>query len=184
MGSRLSFFLHLSSCATGFYTGSCLVVNSGDTAFSEDVSNKYSLGPDLMKAKDLYLQFWTETHKIDSSDEQYKILKKKLSSNMSVSSYNTRWNQDPEARNLNLLFNDTIRANIVPFGKEGNATEAEILAADYKKFFHKSRDIQLSGGLKQRVAIARGKASKILLLNEATSALDAESERVVQDELD
>lgn len=113
-----------------------------------------------MKAKDLYLQFWTETHKIDSSDEQYKILKKKLSFNMSVSSipqnlmskfsgiyiyawqifydsnsgYNTRWNQDPEARNLNLLFNDTIRANIVPFGKEGNATEAEILAADYKKF--------------------------------------------------
>jgi len=42
----------------------------------------------------------------------------------------------------------------------------------------------LSGGLKQRVAIARGKAPKILLLNEATSALDAESERVVQDELD
>lgn len=33
-----------------------------------------------------------------------------------------------------MLFNDTIRANIVPFGKEGNATEAEILAADYKKF--------------------------------------------------
>jgi hypothetical protein len=39
-----------------------------------------------MKAKDLNLQFWTETHKIDSSDEQYKILKKKLSFNMSVSS--------------------------------------------------------------------------------------------------
>jgi ABC-type multidrug transport system fused ATPase/permease subunit len=33
-----------------------------------------------------------------------------------------------------LLFNDTIQANIVSSGKEGNATEAEILAADYNKF--------------------------------------------------
>ncbi|OVA13521.1 ABC transporter [Macleaya cordata] len=98
-----------------------------------------------------------------------------------------------------VLFNDTIRANIA-YGKEGNATEAEILAAAELANAHKfisalqqgydtvvgERGIQLSGGQKQRVAIARAivKAPKILLLDEATSALDAESERVVQDALD
>ncbi|KAL2510817.1 ABC transporter B family member 11 [Abeliophyllum distichum] len=97
------------------------------------------------------------------------------------------------------LFNDTIRANIA-YGKEGNATEAEILAAAELANAHKfisglqqgydtmvgERGIQLSGGQKQRVAIARAivKAPKILLLDEATSALDAESEKVVQDALD
>ncbi|PRQ39611.1 putative xenobiotic-transporting ATPase [Rosa chinensis] len=98
-----------------------------------------------------------------------------------------------------LLFNDTIRANIA-YGKEGEATEAEIIAAAELANAHKfisslqqgydtivgERGVQLSGGQKQRVAIARAimKAPKILLLDEATSALDAESERVVQDALD
>uniref|UniRef100_A0A5B7CEH4 Putative ABC transporter B family member 11 n=1 Tax=Davidia involucrata TaxID=16924 RepID=A0A5B7CEH4_DAVIN len=98
-----------------------------------------------------------------------------------------------------ILFNDTIRANIA-YGKEGNATEAEILAASELANAHKfisglqqgydtvvgERGVQLSGGQKQRVAIARAmaKSPKILLLDEATSALDAESERVVQDALD
>ncbi|ONK56031.1 uncharacterized protein A4U43_C10F3420 [Asparagus officinalis] len=97
------------------------------------------------------------------------------------------------------LFNDTIRANIA-YGKEGGATEAEIVAAAESANAHKflcslhqgydtmvgERGTQLSGGQKQRVAIARAivKDPKILLLDEATSALDAESERVVQDALD
>ncbi|KAF5200751.1 Abc transporter b family protein [Thalictrum thalictroides] len=94
-----------------------------------------------------------------------------------------------------LLFNDTIRANIA-YGKEGEATEAEIFAAAGAANAHEfisamnqgydtlvgERGVQLSGGQKQRVAIARAilKAPKILLLDEATSALDTESERVVQ----
>ncbi|KAF4371338.1 hypothetical protein G4B88_003808, partial [Cannabis sativa] len=84
-----------------------------------------------------------------------------------------------------VLFNDTIRANI-GYGKEGNSTEAEIIAAAGLANAHNFISIQLSGGQKQRVAIARAimKAPKILLLDEATSALDAESERVVQDALD
>ncbi|XP_059632043.1 ABC transporter B family member 11-like [Cornus florida] len=98
-----------------------------------------------------------------------------------------------------VLFNETVRANIA-FGKEGDATEAEILAAAESANAHKfisalqegydtavgERGIQLSGGQKQRVAIARAmvKDPKILLLDEATSALDAESEKVVQNALD
>ncbi|XP_055959663.1 ABC transporter B family member 21-like isoform X2 [Mercurialis annua] len=98
-----------------------------------------------------------------------------------------------------VLFNDTIRANIA-YGKEGNVSEAEIIAAAELANAHKfisslqqgyetmvgERGIQLSGGQKQRVAIARAivKCPKILLLDEATSALDVESERVVQDALD
>ncbi|KAJ7973147.1 ABC transporter B family protein [Quillaja saponaria] len=98
-----------------------------------------------------------------------------------------------------ILFNDTIRTNIA-YGKGGNATEAEIIAAAEMANAHRftsglqqgydtmvgERGVQLSGGQKQRVAIARAivKSPKILLLDEATSALDAESERVVQDALD
>ncbi|KAJ0647104.1 putative ABC-type xenobiotic transporter [Helianthus annuus] len=98
-----------------------------------------------------------------------------------------------------VLFNGTIRANIA-YGKDGEATEAEILAASELANAHNfisglhegyntkvgERGVQMSGGQKQRVAIARAivKSPKILLLDEATSALDAESERVVQDALD
>ncbi|MBA0736895.1 hypothetical protein Gogos_010383 [Gossypium gossypioides] len=98
-----------------------------------------------------------------------------------------------------VLFNDTIRANIA-YGKGGNATEAEILAASELANAHKfisslqqgydtvvgERGVQMSGGQKQRIAIARAivKSPQILLLDEATSALDAESERVVQAALD
>ncbi|KAI3759988.1 hypothetical protein L1987_50376 [Smallanthus sonchifolius] len=98
-----------------------------------------------------------------------------------------------------VLFNDSIQANIA-YGKDGDATEAEILAASELADAHRfisgllqgyntmvgERGVQLSGGQKQRVAIARAivKSPKILLLDEATSALDAESERVVQDALD
>ncbi|KAL6124504.1 hypothetical protein ACLB2K_077016 [Fragaria x ananassa] len=98
-----------------------------------------------------------------------------------------------------ILFNESIRTNIA-YGKQGDATEEEIIAATKASNAHNflsslpqgydtsvgERGVQLSGGQKQRIAIARAilKDPKILLLDEATSALDAESERIVQDALD
>lgn len=96
------------------------------------------------------------------------------------------------------LFDDTVRANIA-YGKQGHATEEEIILATKLANAHNicslpngydtvvgERGMQLSGGLKQRIAIARAilKDPKILLLDEATSALDTESELVAQDALE
>ncbi len=93
-----------------------------------------------------------------------------------------------------LLFGGSIKENIA-YGKPG-AEDSEIeLAAkkanalDFIQSFPEGMDtlvgergIQLSGGQRQRIAIARAilKDPKILILDEATSSLDAENERVVQ----
>ena len=97
-----------------------------------------------------------------------------------------------------LLFGGTIRENIL-YGKP-EASEAEILQAaeqsnslDFIESFPDGfqtivgeRGIKLSGGQKQRIAIARAilRNPAILILDEATSSLDAESEKLVQDALD
>ena len=97
-----------------------------------------------------------------------------------------------------ILFNDSIRNNIA-YGRM-NATEKEIIEAakaafayDFIQRFPDKFDTnigelggRLSGGEKQRICIARAllKDAPILILDEATSSLDAEAEMLVQKALE
>ena len=115
----------------------------------------------------------------------YKIKLKSLRNKISLVSQDTT------------LFDDTIKNNIA-YAKS-DVTDEEIVAAAKFSYSHEFIDklpnkyetiigengIRLSGGEKQRLSIARAmiKKSPIILLDEATSSLDAETESKIQDAL-
>ena len=115
----------------------------------------------------------------------YKIKLKSLRDKISLVSQDTT------------LFDDTIKNNIA-YAKS-DVTDEEIVEAAKFSYSHEFIDklpnkyetiigengIRLSGGEKQRLSIARAmiKKSPIILLDEATSSLDAETESKIQDAL-
>jgi ATP-binding cassette, subfamily B, bacterial MsbA len=97
-----------------------------------------------------------------------------------------------------ILFHDTIRSNIAA-GSDGvtdGDIEAAARAANAHNFISEKpqgyntvvgeKGVMLSGGQRQRISIARAilKDAPILILDEATNALDAEAERAVQEQLE
>jgi ATP-binding cassette subfamily B protein len=122
---------------------------------------------------------------IDDQDIQ-KVTQESLRKNISLVP------QDP------VLFHRTLMENI-RYGRQ-DATDEEVIAAaklahcdefievlpDKYQTYVGERGVKLSGGERQRVAIARAilKKAPILILDEATSSLDSNSEALIQDALD
>jgi len=187
-----------------------LAVRAGQVRF-EDVRFGYEPGREILKGVDLEVRPGTTTAVVGPSGAGKSTLSRLLfrfyepqSGRITIDGQDiTRVTQASLRAALGIvpqdtvLFNDTIGYNI-GYGRDG-ATAAEIEAAAKGAAIHEfvirlpqgynamvgERGLKLSGGEKQRVAIARTllKDPPILILDEATSALDSRTEAAIQETL-
>lgn len=161
-------------------------------SFEVKAGEKVALVGHSGAGKSTIIQLLLRFYNIDNG--QIKVDNKEIS-NYPLSAYRKNIGIVPQEI---ILFGGSIRENIA-YGKP-DATEEEVLEAAKKanawlfiKDFPEGLDtlvgergVKLSGGQRQRIAIARAilKDPKILILDEATSSLDAESENYVKEALD
>jgi ATP-binding cassette, subfamily B, heavy metal transporter len=187
-----------------------LAVSAGHVRF-EDVRFGYESGREILKGIDLEVRPGTMTAVVGPSGAGKSTLSRLLfrfyepaSGRITIDGQDiSRVTQASLRAALGIvpqdtvLFNDTIGYNI-GYGREG-ASEAEVEAAAKGAAIHDfvmslpkgyeamvgERGLKLSGGEKQRVAIARTllKDPPILILDEATSALDSRTEAAIQETL-
>ena len=115
----------------------------------------------------------------------YKVKIKSLRDKISLVSQDTTLFDDTIKNNIKYAKNDVTDEEIIAAAKFSYAHEfIEKLPKKYETIIGEN-GIRLSGGEKQRLSIARAmiKKSPIILLDEATSSLDAETESKIQDAL-
>ena len=115
----------------------------------------------------------------------YKVKIKSLRDNISLVSQDTTLFDDTIKNNIKYAKNDVTDEEVISAAKFSYAHEfIEKLPKKYETIIGEN-GIRLSGGEKQRLSIARAmiKKSPIILLDEATSSLDSETESKIQDAL-